>query len=123
LQVAFGKIVLTLCTLEVVSAELGLCVRRWVWVGGSGGTRAQARDEREALRVYQQGREADAAAQTRQVESRLADLAGLLANVAALPPFHLEQLKLPPRAEPFKPGPLGVPVVMPERRVQREWAV
>jgi restriction system protein len=77
--------------------------------------RDRARGEREALQAYQQAREADAARRTRQVESRLAELTGLLDDVAVLLPFHLEQLKLAPRSEPFNPGPLGVPVVMPDR--------
>jgi restriction system protein len=76
--------------------------------------RARAQHEREALLAYQRARESDAARQTQAVESRLAELAGLLHEVALLPPFHLEQLKLPPRVEPFNPGALGVPVIMPE---------
>lgn len=77
--------------------------------------RERARDEREALQAYQQAREADTATRTRQVESRLAELTSLLEDVSALLPFHLEQLKLSPRSEPFNPGQLGAPVVMPDR--------
>jgi restriction system protein len=66
--------------------------------------RDRARDERAALQAYQQAREADAVTRTRRVESQLAELTGLLEDVAALLPFHLEQLKLPPRSEAFIRG-------------------
>jgi restriction system protein len=76
--------------------------------------RAQARDQREALRSYQYGRELDAAARTAELDAQVAALAGLLQSVLAAPPFQLEQLIQEIAIQPFAPGPLSVPVVMPD---------
>jgi restriction system protein len=78
-------------------------------------TRAQARDQREALRAYQHGREMDAAAQTGELEAQVTKLAGLLEGVLAAPPFQLEQLIEAIAIPQFAPGPLSVPVVMPDQ--------
>ncbi len=78
--------------------------------------RGQARDEREAWRSYQAGRDADAAARTGQVEAQVTGLVSVLQNVLAAPPFRLEQLIRPVAVAPFNPGRLAVPVVMPDQR-------
>ena len=78
--------------------------------------RAHARDQREALRAYQHGREADAAARTRELDARAAELTGLFHAILAAPAFRLEQLTQEVRVAPFNPGPLSVPVAMPDRR-------
>ena len=78
--------------------------------------RAHARDQREAWRAYQQTREADAAARTAQLEAQVAELGCLLHDVLTAQPFRVEQLMREVRVAPFNPGPLSVPVVMPDRR-------
>ena len=78
--------------------------------------RAQVRDQREAWRAYQHGREADAAARSSELDAQVAEVSCLLQNVLAAPPFRLEQLTQEVTVPPFNPGPLSVPVVMPDRR-------
>jgi restriction system protein len=77
--------------------------------------RAQARDQREALRAYQHGREMDVAARTRELDAQVNKLAGILQSVLAAPPFQLEQLIQEIAIPPFAPGPLAIPVVMPDQ--------
>jgi restriction system protein len=77
--------------------------------------RAQARDQREALHTYQQGREKDAAARTVELDGQVARLAGILASALAGPPFRLRRVMKEVTVPPFAPGPLAVPVVMPDR--------
>jgi restriction system protein len=79
--------------------------------------RAQARDQREALRAYQHGREVDAAARTGELDARVTRLTGILQSVLAAPPFQLEQLIQEITISPFAPGPLADPVVMPDQSV------
>jgi len=78
--------------------------------------RAQARDQREALRAYQHGREMDAAARTSDIDAQAGRLASVLQTVLAAPPFQLEQLIREVAIPPFAPGPLSVPVVLPDQR-------
>jgi restriction system protein len=78
--------------------------------------RAQARDQREVQRAYQHGREMDAAARTGELDAQVAALAGILQSVLATSPFRLEQLIQEVAIPPFAPGPLAVPVVMPDQR-------
>ena len=78
--------------------------------------RASARDQREAQRDYQHGREMDAATRTGELDAQVAGLAGILQSVLAAPPFRLEQLMQEVAIPPFAPGPLAVPVVMPDQR-------
>ena len=78
--------------------------------------RAQARDQREALRAHQHGRDMDAAARTSEADAQVARLTGILPSVLAAPPFQVEQLIREIAIAPFAPGPLGVPVVMPDQR-------
>jgi restriction system protein len=76
--------------------------------------RAQVRGQREALHAYQQGREAEAAARTNELEAQGAGLECVLREVLATPPFRLEQLMQQIAVPPFAPGPLSVPVAMPQ---------
>jgi restriction system protein len=78
--------------------------------------RSQARDQREALRVYQQGRETDAAARTCELDAQVTRLDSILAGVLAAPPFQLERLMQDMTVPPFAPGPLAVPLPMPDQR-------
>ncbi|MFJ5233880.1 restriction endonuclease [Kitasatospora sp. NPDC088391] len=76
--------------------------------------RTAARGEREALKAYQQGRESDAARRTAELDGRVAELRGVLATGLAGPglaPGGAQREALPP----FDPGPLGVPVPMPDQ--------
>jgi restriction system protein len=77
--------------------------------------RAQARDQREALHAYQHGREMDAAARTGGLDAQVTRLAGILPSVLAAPAFQLDQLIQEIVTPPFAPGPLAVPVVMPDQ--------
>ncbi len=49
--------------------------------------RAHARGERDAWRAYQEGREADAAARTRQIDAQADELLSVLRTVSAAPPL------------------------------------
>lgn len=77
--------------------------------------RAAAQGQKEALRAYQQGREADAARRTVELEERVAELRGVLARGLGGPSFVLADLQRPAPVPPFDPGPLGVPVAMPDQ--------
>ncbi len=76
--------------------------------------RAAARGEREALKAYQQGRESDAARRSAELDARVAELRGVLAAGLAGPGFSLAAGGRP-AVPPFDPGPLGVPVPMPDQ--------
>lgn len=78
--------------------------------------RAQARGQRESWRAYQDGREADAAARTAQIDRLIIELGSVLQSVLAAPPFKAEHLVQPVVVPPFNPGPLGIPVPMPDQR-------
>jgi restriction system protein len=78
--------------------------------------RAQARDQREALRAYQHGREMDAAARSSELDAQVTRLTCILPSVLAAPPFQLEQLIREIAIPPFAPGPLSIPVVPPDQR-------
>ncbi|WP_441249828.1 restriction endonuclease [Kitasatospora sp. McL0602] len=67
--------------------------------------RAAAQGEKEAVRAYQQQREADAARRTAELEARVAELRGVL---------EAGLRGGPGQVPPFDPGPLGVPVPMPD---------
>ncbi|GHF61045.1 hypothetical protein GCM10018790_43920 [Kitasatospora xanthocidica] len=77
--------------------------------------RAAARDEREAQRAYQQSREAEVARRTAELDARVEELKGLLAAGLAAPAFGPQALLAPSAVPPFDPGPLGVPVEMPDQ--------
>ncbi|RPE32164.1 restriction system protein [Kitasatospora cineracea] len=76
--------------------------------------RAAARGEREALKAYQQGRESDAVRRSAELDDRVAELRGVLAAGLAGPGFSLVAGGRP-AVPPFDPGPLGVPVPMPDQ--------
>ncbi|KQV20560.1 MULTISPECIES: restriction endonuclease [unclassified Kitasatospora] len=77
--------------------------------------RAAAQGERAALRAYQQGREADAARRTAELDDQVTRLRAVLATGLAGRPFRLTEPQLPFRPPPFDPGPLGLPVPMPDQ--------
>jgi restriction system protein len=58
----------------------------------------------------------DAAARTSEAGAQVAKLTGILQSVLAAPPFQVEQLIREIAIAPFAPGPLGVPIVMPDQR-------
>ncbi|WP_063771978.1 restriction endonuclease [Kitasatospora mediocidica] len=76
--------------------------------------RAAVRGEREAVKAYQQGREAEAARRTSELEAQVAQLQGVLVTGLAQPGFPVDALLAPVRLPAFDPGPLGVPVAMPD---------
>lgn len=78
--------------------------------------RTQARDQRDALRAYQHGREMDAATRTSELDAKATALTCVLQNVLASPPFRLEQLIREIVIPPFAPGPLSIPIAMPDQR-------
>jgi restriction system protein len=78
--------------------------------------RARAQGQREAWRAYQEGREADAAARTRQIDAQVEELRLVLQAVLAASPFKPEQLIRSVVVPPFNPGPLAVPASMPDQR-------
>ena len=77
--------------------------------------RTQARDQRDALRAYQHGREMDAAARTSELEAKATALTCVLQSVLASPPFRLEQLIQEIVIPPFAPGPLSIPIAIPDQ--------
>lgn len=77
--------------------------------------RAAARDEREAQRAYQQSREVEAARRTAELDARVEELRGLLAAGLRAPAFSPQALLAPHPVPPFEPGPLGVPIPMPDQ--------
>ncbi|MFJ8624012.1 restriction endonuclease [Kitasatospora sp. NPDC093550] len=77
--------------------------------------RAAARNERDAQRAYQQSREAEAARRTAELDARVEELTSLLTAGLAAPAFGPQALLAPSVVPPFDPGPLGVPVEMPDQ--------
>ncbi|KJS52560.1 hypothetical protein VM98_30625 [Streptomyces rubellomurinus subsp. indigoferus] len=77
--------------------------------------RAAARTEREAKAAYQQSREAEAARRTAELAARVEELRGLLTAGLAAPAFGPQALLVRREVPPFDPGPLGVPVAMPDQ--------
>ncbi|MFF1909110.1 restriction endonuclease [Kitasatospora sp. NPDC058218] len=77
--------------------------------------RAAARGEREALRAYQQSREAEAARQTAELDGRVDELRGLLAAGLGRSAFSPQALLAPRALPPFEPGRLGEAVPMPDQ--------
>ncbi|WP_380283180.1 restriction endonuclease [Kitasatospora purpeofusca] len=77
--------------------------------------KAAARTEREAQKAYQQGREAEAARRTAELDSRVEELRGLLAAGAGGAAFRAQSLLAPRPVPPFEPGRLGEPVPMPDQ--------
>ncbi|MFE7778613.1 restriction endonuclease [Streptomyces sp. NPDC057445] len=76
--------------------------------------RDMARMHREQQAAYRRQREADVLRRTREIEARVSELEGLLAAGCRAPAFRAAALRQREEIEPFSPGPLGQPVVMPE---------
>lgn len=76
--------------------------------------RAAARSHREQQAAYRARREADARLRTEELERRFADLQGLLAAGCAAPVLTPAALLTPETVEPFAPGRLAEPVLMPD---------
>ncbi|MFJ9950063.1 restriction endonuclease [Kitasatospora sp. NPDC091207] len=77
--------------------------------------RAAARGEREALRAYQQSREAEALRQTAELDDKVQELRGLLTAGLGRAAFSPQALLAPRALPPFEPGRLGEPVPMPDQ--------
>ncbi|WP_171166854.1 restriction endonuclease [Streptomyces sp. I05A-00742] len=76
--------------------------------------REAARLDRERRAAYRQGREAEARRRTEELEARVAELEGLLRTGCAAPAFGTARLAEPEVLEPFAPGHLGQPTLMPD---------
>ncbi|GAA2645168.1 restriction endonuclease [Streptomyces lunalinharesii] len=76
--------------------------------------RAMARMHRERQTAYRRQREADARRRTEELDARVAALGDLLATGCRAPAFTAAALLRPERVEPFAPGALATPVVMPD---------
>ncbi|MGW4158034.1 restriction endonuclease [Streptomyces sp. NPDC004788] len=88
--------------------------------------RAQERDvarmHREQRAEYRRHRDADALRRTRELDERVAVLAGLLAAGCRSRPVSVEALRQPEEVAPFTPGPLAEPVPMPDQRFYQDRA-
>lgn len=72
-----------------------------------------ARGEREQQAAYRQHRETEARRRTEAIEAELAALRELLVTGCRAAPFRMASLVRSEQLEPFHPGPLAHPVVMP----------
>ncbi|MFD7321891.1 restriction endonuclease [Streptomyces sp. NPDC059875] len=75
-----------------------------------------ARMQREQRVAYRQHRDADALRRTRELDERVEVLSGLLARGCRAAAFSVESMRRPEEIEPFAPGALAQPVVMPDQR-------
>ncbi|MFD3942885.1 restriction endonuclease [Streptomyces sp. NPDC058579] len=75
-----------------------------------------ARMQREQRAAYRQHRDADALRRTRELDERVEVLSGLLARGCRAAAFGVESMRRSEEIEPFAPGPLAQPVVMPDQR-------
>ncbi|MEU1374529.1 restriction endonuclease [Streptomyces triculaminicus] len=73
-----------------------------------------ARQDRERQRAYRQAREAEARRLTEELEEKVAALEGMLAAGCGAPAFTTAALARSERLEPFNPGDLARPMVMPD---------
>ncbi|KNB50212.1 restriction endonuclease [Streptomyces caatingaensis] len=76
--------------------------------------REAARLDRERRAAYRQGREAGARRRTEEIEARVAALEGLLRAGCAAPGFSAARMRESEVLEPFAPGHLGQPTLMPD---------
>lgn len=76
--------------------------------------RAAVRGEREALKAYQQDREAEAARQTAELVGRVEELQTVLRSGLKQPGFSVDTLLAPVQLPGFDPGPLGTPIPLPD---------
>lgn len=77
--------------------------------------RAMAQNHREQQAEYRRRRDADARARTEEIDAQVAALEGLLAAGAGAPAFRSSAMLVPEQVEPFAPGQLAVPIVMPNQ--------
>ncbi|NUS59192.1 MAG: restriction endonuclease, partial [Streptomycetaceae bacterium] len=77
--------------------------------------RAMAQNHREQQAEYRRRRDADARARTEEIDAQVAALEGLLAAGTAAPAFRSSAMLVPEQVEPFAPGQLAVPIVMPNQ--------
>ncbi|MFB7608376.1 restriction endonuclease [Streptomyces gardneri] len=90
-----------------------------------------ARMQKEQKAAYRRHRDDDALRRTHELDARVAVLEGLLVSGCRAPAFGVDALRQAEEVEPFAPGPLGVPVVMPDHlhyqehggraRFERDW--
>ncbi|MEU9332297.1 restriction endonuclease [Streptomyces sp. NPDC048290] len=79
------------------------------------GQEQQARQRRnQAAREYKEWRQAEARRRTDELEARLAGLRGILVNGCQAPGFSASALLRAVDIPAFDPGPLGIPVPMPD---------
>ncbi|MEU4210176.1 restriction endonuclease [Streptomyces sp. NPDC026206] len=76
--------------------------------------RERARQDREQRQAYRAAREAEARRRTDELDARVAALEGLLAAGCRAPGFTAGALARSEQLQPFDPGHLGQPVVMPD---------
>ncbi|MEU3687066.1 restriction endonuclease [Streptomyces narbonensis] len=90
----------------------------------AGAQRAYERDvarmQKEQKAAYRRHRDEDALRRTRELDARVAALEGLLVAGCRAPAFGVESLRQAEEVEPFAPGPLGLPVAMPDQRYYQE---
>ncbi|MEV7275405.1 restriction endonuclease [Streptomyces sp. NPDC093111] len=79
-----------------------------------------ARMQKEQKAAYRRHRDEDALRRTRELDARVAALEGLLVAGCRAPAFDIEALRQTEQVEPFAPGPLAVPVAMPDQRHYQE---
>ncbi|WP_405856075.1 restriction endonuclease [Streptomyces sp. NBC_00090] len=79
-----------------------------------------ARMQKEQKAAYRRHRDDDALRRTHELDARVAVLEGLLVSGCRAPAFGVEGLRRSEEVEPFAPGPLGVPVAMPDQRYYQE---
>ncbi|WP_261993813.1 restriction endonuclease [Streptomyces sp. t39] len=73
-----------------------------------------ARMHREQRAAYRGRREQEVLARTQEIDAQVAALEGLLAEGCTAAPFRTETLRREESVEPFAPGALAQPVVMPD---------
>ncbi|MFJ8075607.1 restriction endonuclease [Streptomyces sp. NPDC096176] len=76
--------------------------------------RDMARMHREQRAAYRSRREQEALLRSQEIDAQVAVLEGLLAEGCGAAPFRVEVLRQEERVEPFAPGALAQPVVMPD---------
>ncbi|QNP63952.1 restriction endonuclease [Streptomyces genisteinicus] len=76
--------------------------------------RDMARMHREQRAAYRSRREQEVLLRTQELDAQVAALEGLLAEGCAAAPFSTETLRREETVEPFAPGALAQPVVMPD---------
>ncbi|MFE2302121.1 restriction endonuclease [Streptomyces sp. NPDC059445] len=80
--------------------------------------------QRRAAQEYREYRQAEARRRTEELDAEVASLQGLLAAGCRAPAFRAAALLRPEQVQPFAPGPLAQPVVMPDMeqyQVQGGW--